>query len=146
MKKLFLLLLFGFALGHAQEAAIKNKLLLESDFKTQDGRMLVSEFPCQFSNNKVLISVICKTQAFKEFGIQKINDMILFAHDKIRNTIPVGYGYKPSEIKMSYNPEAKAWSMTSLFASTDAAGMTRENLLALDFDNNGKFLLMKKIF
>lgn len=99
MKKLSLLLCFGFAVGYAQDTAIKSKLLLESDFVTQDGRMLVSDFPCQILNSnqcdKVLISVICKAQMFREFGVQKINDMILFAHDKVRNTIPVGYGYKP---------------------------------------------------
>ncbi len=148
MKKIVLLFVLGFSFGYGQGTA--NKLLLESDFTVSDGRMLVSDLPCQISNasvaDKVLVSVICKTQAFKEFGLQKINDMILFANDKVRNSFAAGSGYKPSEIKMSYNPYNKAWSMTSLFTLQDGNGAVKENLLALDFDADGKFLLMKKIF
>lgn len=146
MKNLFLLLLLGFSLGYGQDAS--SKLLLESDFTVSEGRMLVSDFPCRISNTSatdpVKVSVTCKIQAFKEFGIQKINDMILFANEKVRSSFS-GL-YKPSEFKMSYNPYLKAWSMTSLFTVQDTSGAVRENLLSLDFDSEGKFLLMKKIF
>jgi hypothetical protein len=153
MKYLFYLLLLSFAMGHGQNTPAAqqfDKLLRETDFTMTDGRMLVSDLPCKISNasacDQVLVSVICKIQAFKEFGLQKINDMILFANDKSRNTVSGGHGYKPSEIKMSYNPEAKAWSMTNLFSVEDENGVTKKSLLALDFDSTGKFLAMKRVF
>lgn len=146
MRNLFLLLLLGFSLGYGQD--VSNNLLLESDFTISEGRMLVSDFPCQISSaaatDPVKVSVTCKIQAFKEFGIQKINDMILFANEKIRSSF--SGQYKPAEFKMSYNPYLKAWSMTSLFTLQDGSGAIKENLLSLDFDSEGKFLLMKKIF
>lgn len=152
MKNLYYLLLLLAAVGYGQNvasASVSDKLLLESDFKKTDGRMLVSDLPCKITNasaaDHVLVSVCCKIQAFKEFGLQKINDMILLANDKTRNTTG-GKSYKPSEIKMSYNPEAKSWSLTNLFSVQEENGTVNERLLALDFDAEGKFLLMKRIF
>jgi hypothetical protein len=162
MKKLFYLLPLCFAMGYGQNASSAqdpsaselaeqfNKLLNESDFTMTDGRMLVDEFPCKISNasatDQVLVSVICKVQAFKEFGLTKINDLILLANDKSRNTVSGGIGYRPTEIKMSYNPEAKAWSMTNLFSVEDENGVIKKSLLSLDFDSTGKFLAMKRVF
>ncbi len=164
MRNIFLLLLLSISIGQAQNdftqgpsAAAENashqpenKLLDIKDFKLTDGRMLVSEMQCRVENgfgiNDVLVSVVCKQKAFNETGVDKINQMILFANKKIRGTINLEHKYIPAEIKMAYNPESQDWGLTNLYSVEDANGAVKSSLLSLDFDSNGNFIGMKRVF
>ena len=166
MKKLICLLLFASSMGYAQDVSvlenepspvytsaptpIVERLLKNEDFKLSEGRMQVSEKKCLIDNNansnNILISVVCQQKAFKEIGVERINEMIRFANGKVSNSVLVTEKYKPTEIRMAYNPESKDWSLTNLFTLEDENGKTKTKLLALDFDSKGSFVVMKRIF
>ena len=165
MNKLIFLLFFIVTMGYAQDVSIVEKepnttssftksttvntLLSKSDFTLSDGRMIVSELNFQMLNdtiiNNILLSVVCQQKAFKEIGIDQINEMIVFANNKARHTLNKEQKYNPTEIKMVYNPTLKYWSLTDLFTVEDQDGKIRTNLLALDFDSCGKFVVMKRV-
>jgi hypothetical protein len=163
MKKSFYLLLLCVSFGYAQQtAAIESekdyqysesvatgKLLKWEDFKPSNGRMLATAIPCTIQNDKstntILISVICMQSAFNQFGVDKINDMILVASEKVRNSLRTDHQYNPKEIKMAYIPDSHDWSLTSSFTIRGEDGIVKEQLLAVDFDANGKFEVMKRI-
>jgi hypothetical protein len=162
MKNTFYILLLGFSFGYAQEAipsAIQlryqseipavNQLLKKEDFKLTDGRMLVDALPCKVQNDEatstVFVSVVCQLKAFNRLGVDKINDMIRVAQEKVRKTIQLNYGYQPKEIKMAYIPDSQDWSLTSSFTVSDGSGIVKEWLLAMDFDSDGKFEVMKRV-
>ncbi len=166
MKKVLFLFLLSASCGFAQDIASNDgvsspmytgsrtigeeKLLKKEDFKAMDGRMIVSNLACKINGaemlHKVSVSVVCKQMAFNQIGVKKINDMILFANEKVGNMVNSGQHYKPSEIKMAYNPEAKNWSLTNLYSVTDDKGVATKKLLAFDFDSSGKYLGMKSVF
>lgn len=164
MKKIVLLLLLCASMAYAQDTASdksqissdgnlkkpENKLLTQKDFKIADGRMVVTEIPCQVTNGNLIhrfvVSVVCLQNAFNEIGIEKINEIILFANKKAQATIDHEQNYLPTEIKMAYNPAIKDWSLTNLFSTKDKNGNMNAKLLSMDFDSTGKFLVMKKIF
>lgn len=166
MKKVLSLFLLSISFGYAQDIASvdsdstpgytssrtigEEKLLKKEDFKSADGRMIVSNLNCKINTSemthKVLVSVLCKKVAFNQIGVKKINEMILFANKKVSNTVSSSQHYKPTEIKMAYNPEARNWSLTNLYSVTDDNGVVKKKLLALDFDSTGKFLGMKSVF
>lgn len=147
MKKIVLLLLLCASATYAQNS---DKLLCLKDFKIADGRMVVTEIPCEVTNggliHKFVVSVVCLQNAFNEIGVEKINEIILFANTKAQATLDAEQHYVPTEIKMAYNPAVKDWSLTNLFSTTDKNGNTNPKLLSMDFDSTGKFIVMKKIF
>jgi hypothetical protein len=165
MKNAFYILLLCVSFGYAQDIAIvengfqsnetieiaplTEKLLTSEDFKMTDGRMLVTAVPCQIKNegtiDTVLISVVCQQKVFSQFGVDKINDMILTANEKVRNSLRENSRYHPTEIKMAYIPDSNDWSLTNSFTVKDDNGIMQERMLALDFDAKGKFAVMKKI-
>jgi hypothetical protein len=166
MKKAFYILLLCVSLSYAQEVAtiegagqlpykrIENnvsgdQLLKKEDFNLLDGRMLVTAFPCTIRNNDttntILVSVVCQQKAFNEFGVEKINNMILVANEKVHSSLNVQHNYLPKEIKMAYIPDSHDWSLTSSFTEQDADGVIKDRLLALEFDTHGKFAVMKRI-
>src|SRR5690606_6754505 len=131
---LIVLLMCGAIYGQGtSKASDFERLLLASDFKPTEGRMICTAAPCRIkldeSIHKIQVSVVCQRQAFQQTGLEKINEMLLLANDKIRKTLAEEHIYKPSEIKMVYNPELKAWSMTNLFTVTDEVGASKKNML-----------------
>lgn len=161
MKKVVLILLFCVSASYAQDHAdlhsdtpsqiirIADKLLAVHDFTISDGRMIVTDIPCQITSgsdtNQFTVSVVCQQNAFREMGIEKINAIILMANQKAQATIGKDSSYKPTEIKMSYNPIIKDWSLTHSFSTQDKDGKIGANLLAMDFDSSGAFKIMKRI-
>lgn len=166
MNKIFYTLLLLVSIAHAQESSnatevvatqvldsktylLNNFLLKKEDFKSSNGRMLATSIPCKIQNGEItapiLISVICMQKAFQHFGIDKINNMIMTAHEKVGKTIQPGDGYHPKEIKMAYMPDSQDWRLTSAFSITDQHGIIVERLLSIDFDREGKFSVMKRI-
>jgi len=165
MKNACYLLLLCVSFGYAQDIAVADngfqsnatikvapsteKLLSREDFKMTDGRMLVNAVKCQIKNDgvidQVLVSVVCQQKAFGLFGVEKINGMILTANEKVRNSLREDSRYHPTEIKMAYIPDSNDWSLTNAFTAQDENGISQERMLALDFDANGKFAVMKKI-
>lgn len=147
MKKIALLLLLCASATYAQNP---DKLLCQTDFKIADGRMVVTDIPCEVTNggliHKFVVSVVCLQNAFNEIGVEKINEIILLANTKALSTIAAELHYVPAEIKIAYNPAIKDWSLTNLFSTTDKDGNTNPKLLSMDFDATGKFIVMKKIF
>ena len=129
---------------------ISDKLLAAKDFKLSDGRMVVTEIPCQIINgntiDKFVVSVVCLQNAFNKIGLERLNDIILFANKKAQATIGTEHNYLPAEIKMAYNPMIKDWSLTNLFSTKDQNGTVNSKLLSMDFDAAGKFIVMKRIF
>ncbi len=153
MRKLFLLFVLISCYANSQEIHSEfkaNELLTTNDFKLADGRMLVTDQPCKIHDtadvHEFQVSVICQSQMFRQFGVEKINDMIVFANSKVQRVLSIEQEFIPKEIKMAYNPEIKAWSMTNLFEIKDQSGEIQKNLLTLDFDSTGKFLKMQRIF
>ena len=148
------------SIAHAQDAYLDkiqnlstqnlNKLLIANDFEKSDGRMVVTDVQCQINNgdstHKFVVSVVCLQNAFNEIGLEKINEIIVFANDKAKATISMEHNYVPTEIRMAYNPAIKDWSLTNLFSTKDKDGNTNSKLLAMDFDATGRFIKMKKIF
>jgi len=161
MKKSFYLLLLCVSFGYAQNSSTiesgktvcqysqTGKLLKWEDFKPSNGRMMATAIPCEIQNDKstntILISVVCMQTAFNQFGVDKINDMILVASEKVRNSLRADHLYNPKEIKMAYMPDSHDWSLTSSFTIEGEDGIVKEQLLAIDFDANGKFAVMKRI-
>ena len=165
MNKIIWLLVSTFSMGYAQDVAIVDNLttttpyysatiadytlLSNQDFTLSGGRMQVSELRCQLQNdgssNNFLLSVVCQQRAFKEIGVGRINEMIVFANMKARNTLNYTQKYQTDEIKMIYNPILKCWSLTNLFTAEDVDGKIKSNLLALEFDSCGKFMVMKRV-
>lgn len=164
MKKIFYILLLYLSFGYAQKTALpgdavnyqyteivsfKDQFLKREDFKLSNGRMLVLAMPCKFNNdhntNTILISVICQQTAFNELGIEKINDMIRVANEKIRKTFQFNHSYQTKEIKIAYMPDSHDWSLTGSFTVQEGDGVVKERLLAMDFDSNGTFEVMKRI-
>lgn len=111
--------------------------------------MCVVDFPCKISNEKdcliVLISVVCQQNMFEKVGVEKINDMILQADEKVRYSLKTNHLYLPREIRMAYIPDSHDWSLTNSFSEQDQQGTVIERLLAVDFDADGKFAIMKRI-
>ncbi len=124
-----------------------HELLQSKDFKLTDGRMIASDVGCvipgETSGDPIQISIVCMQAAFRDTGLGRINDMILYADGKVRKA--VSGSYKPSEFRMAYNPSTRLWSLTSLF-STEQSGIVTKSLMALDFDASGNFLEMKRVF
>jgi len=166
MRNTICLLLLTACFGYAQDvASIENgktftyksspatvteeQLLKKEDFKLSDGRMSVNSITCKIQNygntNTILVSVVCQQQAFNQLGVDKINDMILVVNEKVRNSVQVEHQYNPTEIKMAYIPDSQDWSLTSSFTVQDEDGVVIERHLAIDFDVNGKFEVMKRI-
>jgi hypothetical protein len=165
MKKAFYLFLLCASFGYAQETAsaengkvpystadsiISNeKLLTKNDFNRSNGRMIVTSIPCQVQNDEItqtiLVSVVCQQKAFDQLGVDKINEMIRVANEKVRSSLSLEHQYLPKEIKMAYIPDSNDWSLTNSFSEKDENGIVKERLLALDFDTNGKFAVMKRI-
>ena len=162
MKFLLHLLLFFCSLGYAQQMAVPEAnhfgmsapsttsvLLKKEDFKLLDGRMCVVDFPCKISNEKdcliVLIIVVCQQNMFEKVGVEKINDMILQADEKVRYSLKTNHLYLPREIRMAYIPDSHDWSLSNSFSEQDQQGTVIERLLAVDFDADGKFAIMKRI-
>jgi len=165
MRKIFYFLLLCVSWGHAQEfaanegeaipreyvknTAFKNLLLKKEDFTLCEGRMQVTAFPCQIKNedntHTILVSVVCQQKVFDQLGVDKINDMILVANEKVRHSLNLSHRYLPKEIRMAYFPDSRDWSLTNSFTEQDVEGTETEHLLAVDFDANGKFALMKRI-
>jgi hypothetical protein len=165
MKKTFYFLVFCVSFGYAQDIAVVdgtiviNKyvatstatglLLKKEDFKLSEGRMQVTTLPCKIHNDDythtVLVSVVCQQNAFEKLGVDKINDMILEANEKVRHSLKTDHLYQPKEIKMAYIPDSHDWSLTNSFTEEDAEGLVTERLLSVDFDANGKFAVMKRI-
>lgn len=163
MKKSIVLLLLCGGMSYSQDlalattqtptehfmTAVPNKLLAVKDFKITDGRMIVTEIPCQIISDdnihRFVVSVVCQQNAFREMGVEKINEIILFANQKAQATIGHKQSYSPMEIKMSYNPMIKNWSLTHLFSTQEKDSNSTAKLLSMDFDSTGKFLVMKKI-
>lgn len=148
MKKIILLLLcIGFQTGmRAQDQTEKAKLLCAQDFKIDDGRAVVTDIPCSVTNHPFLVSVICQQPVFKEVGIDKINELILLAYQKAKSTIDSDHAYIPAEIKLSYNPAIKSWSLTNQFSIKRADGNTSTTMLAMDFDATGKSTGIRRIY
>jgi hypothetical protein len=162
MKFMLYGLLFVCCLGYAQQMAAPETngfskpapsttavLLKKEDFKLLDGRMRVIDFPCKISNENdcpiVLVSVVCQQNAFEKMGVEKINDMILQADEKVRHSLKTNHLYLPREIRMAYIPDSHDWSLTNSFSEQDQQGTVVERLLAVDFDAEGKFAVMKRI-
>lgn len=132
---------------NGQNQIDRTKLLCSQDFKMDDGRAIVTDIPCSITNsNPFLVSVICQQPIFMEVGIEKINDLILLAYQKAQNTVDAECAYIPSEIKMSYNPAIKSWSLTNVFSVKRADGNTSTTMLAMDFDASGKSTGIKRIY
>ncbi|HEX9980178.1 MAG TPA: hypothetical protein VGB50_06405 [Flavobacterium sp.] len=166
MNKIFYLLFLCVSIGYAQNTAPEgaqklitepagataagDKLLKKEDFKAREGRMLVDSRSCRITNydttSTVLVSVVCQQKAFNQLGVEKINEMIRLANDKVRNTVQAQHQYKPTEIRMAYLPDSNDWSLTSAYTVLDENGHAKKNLLSLDFDANGDFAVMKRIF
>lgn len=134
----------------AQTIQKKNKLLAAKDFKLAEGRMVVTELPCQINDGesdcRFLVSVVCQQKAFRELGLEKINQIILMANQKAKATLHREHSYTPSEIRLSYNPIIKDWSLTNSFSTKDQDGKVNNKLLTMDFDSSGKFKVMKSVF
>lgn len=165
MKNLFLWLTLCVSIVYAQHTPVdsnltvslepfqntfENKLLAANDFKFLEGRMIVTEFPCHITTgngvDKFVVSIVCLKNAFEEIGIEKINEIILFANKKAQATLNFEHNYVPTEIKISYNPAIKDWCLTNLFSTRDKNGTINTKLLAMDFDSTGKFIVMKRVF
>ncbi len=157
------LLLFGAATIYAQESTMADanvavlqtlqhpdKLLAVKDFKLTDGRMIVTEIPCRINSGdnscQFLVSVVCQQKAFRELGLEKINQIIVMANQKAQATLHRESVYMPAEIRLSYNPIIKDWSLTNLFSTTDMHGKVNSKLLSMDFDSAGEFKVMKSVF
>ncbi|HOZ75443.1 MAG TPA: hypothetical protein PLS51_04870 [Flavobacterium sp.] len=82
---------------------------------------------------------------FEKVGVEKINDMILQADEKVRYSLKTNHLYLPREIRMAYIPDSHDWSLTNSFSEQDQQGTVIERLLAVDFDADGKFAIMKRI-
>lgn len=158
MKRLIWLLLFASAATYAQTAVsiqgnltpAKIQTLQFTDFLSEDGRMLITEkscqIPCDNHTDRVIVSVICLQNVFKEIGVDKINDMLVYANQKVRSLISRQQKYLPGEIKMVYNPQSKEWNLTNAFQIEDENGIAKANLLTLDYNTTGEFLKIKKVF
>lgn len=90
--------------------------------------------------------MVCQQKAFSEIGLEKINEIILMANQKALATIQREHSYWPAEIKLSYNPVIKDWSLTNLFSTKDKDGKVNNKLLSMDFDATGQFKVMKSVF
>lgn len=162
MRNLVYVILLFVSMGYAQDVAVADDFvsitskgptaelsLKKEDFRLLNGRMSVSDFNYQIRNeadtNTVLVSVVCQLKAFNEIGVDRINEMIRFANGKVHSSF-AKERYAPSEIRMSYNPQSKDWSLTDLFTLEAADGQITTNLLSVDFDANGKFVVMKRVF
>lgn len=135
--------------GMEKTAACATALLKKEDFKLSEGRMRVIGVPCTINieedSHVILVSVVCQQNVFEQMGVEKINAMILEANDKVRHSLKTNHQYLPREIKMAYIPDSHDWSLTNSFTEQDQQGTATERLLAVDFDGNGKFAVMKRI-
>ncbi len=134
----------------ASVVADKHRLIQPADILVSDGRVLLEEIPCllNFGGFTVpfRVSVICQQKAFQELGVDTINHIILQAYHKGRSTVDPDFQYLPTEIKMSYNPMLKDWSLTHSFTYRDTSGNEKSHLLAMDFDAKGQFRTMKRVY
>lgn len=149
MTKIIFILLCcaNFLGGLSAQNPEKSKLLCPQDFEIDNGRAVVTDIPCNItSDNPFLVSVICQQPVFKEIGIEKINELILLGYQRAKNTVDIEHSYIPTEIRMSYNPAVKSWSVTNLFSIKRADGNVSTTMLAMDFDATGKSLGIKRIY
>lgn len=128
----------------------RNRFLIEKDLTLSENRMIADDIVCQITNgadcDAFRVSVVCQLSAFKEFGIERINNLILLANRKAQATLESHFHYLPSQIRISYNPALKDWTLTNTYCVRDRDGNISEKLLAMDFDSGGAFKVMKRIY
>lgn len=165
MIKILLPLLFCACLSHAQQvqnnlenkalpenavAISTNRLLTEQDFKKMEGRMIVTDIPCTLKvgskTSQIKVSVVCQQNAFKELGLERINKLITTANEKVYLTMGNQRNFKPTEIRISYNPMLKDWNLTHAFSTEAEDGSTNDSQLALDFDAAGEYKKMRRVY
>lgn len=129
---------------------VSDNLLTSSDFKLDNGRMVVVQKNCQIKNGdnkntEVIITVGCKEDKFKTISIAKINEMLNIINDKSISATKNKYTYNAKIIKLSYLNDSDTWHSTIEYTAQNDYGATKDGLNSATFQGNGEFVKFSTI-